>query len=263
MQVNRRIPTISVVIPTRNEAKNLYHLLPLIPPEVTEIILVDGHSIDDTIQVAQTLRPDIQIIEQEGKGKGDAMRLGFAASTQDIVVMLDADGSADPAEIMTFAQALINGGDFAKGSRFIKGGGSHDITLLRRLGNLGLCVLVNILFKERFSDLCYGYNAFWRRCLDDIRLDGDGFDIEAQLCIQMHKAGFTLIEVPSMEHARIHGESNLNTFKDGWLVLKVILREWLYRGSTRFVPNRKSQEAAHVPDESHVSPVEEVILSQH
>src|SRR5437660_2179508 len=134
MQENRQSPRISVVIPTRNEAENLHYVLPYIPSIVSEIILVDGHSTDDTIAVAQQLMPAIHVIRQIGRGKGDALRIGFAACTGDIIVMLDADGSADPNEIPRFVEALIRGNDFAKGSRFIEGGGSRDISFLRGLG---------------------------------------------------------------------------------------------------------------------------------
>lgn len=226
MQISQEKLNVSVVIPARNEAKNLYHLFPYIPPNLSEIILVDGHSTDDTIAVAQKLCPHIHIIRQEGIGKGDAMRVGFAACTQDVIVMLDSDGSADPTEIPRFVQALEQGNDFAKGSRFLKGGGSQDITLLRHLGNMALCGLVNILFRERFSDLCYGYNVFRRRCLDAIDLDCTGFEIEAQLCLRIQRAGLRIVEVASIERSRIHGKSNLRTFRDGWRVLKTILHEW-------------------------------------
>src|SRR5439155_1081760 len=109
---------ISVVIPARNEAQNLYHVLPGIPPIVSEVILVDGFSTDDTIAIAQQLLPTIQIVKQVGRGKGDALRAGFAACTGDIIVMLDADGSTNPHEIPRFVEALLGGSDFAKGSRF-------------------------------------------------------------------------------------------------------------------------------------------------
>ena len=224
----QRYPRVSVVIPARNEAKNLQHVLPFIPSLVDEIVLVDGQSADDTIAVAQQLFPTICVIQQSGKGKGDALRIGFAACTGDIIVMLDADGSADPAEIPRFVETLIAGSDFAKGSRFVDGGGSHDITLLRRSGNYLLGKLVNLLFWTRFSDLCYGYNAFWKRCLDDINIDCDGFEIETLLNLRMHKARFKIVEVPSFEYSRVHGQSNLRTFRDGWRVLKTILQERLY-----------------------------------
>ena len=229
MQLSQGTLPVSIVIPARNEAKNLYHFLPSIPANIGEVILIDGHSTDDTIAVAQKLRPDIRIIRQVGKGKGDAMRVGFAACTQDVIVMLDGDGSADPAEIPRFVKALAQGYDFAKGSRFIKGGGSGDITPLRRAGNYALCGLVNLLFREHFSDLCYGYNVFRRDCLDRIVLDCTGFEIEAQLCLRVQKAGLKIVEVPSMESRRIHGQSNLRTFYDGWRILNVILHEWRHR----------------------------------
>ncbi len=229
MKNNQSHPSISIIIPTRNEEKNLYHLLPKLEFIASEIILVDGHSTDETVAVAQSLLPSIHIFRQEGHGKGEALRMGFAAATGDIIVTLDADGSADPEEIERFVEALKNNYDFAKGSRFLKGGGSVDLTWLRSLGNYGLCQLVNILFKRRFSDLCYGYNAFWRHCLEGIELDCSGFEIETQLSLRVHKAGYKIVEVPSFELRRIHGQSNLRTFRDGWRILRIILKEFRVR----------------------------------
>lgn len=225
MQENEQYPRISVVIPTRNEAENLYYVLPYIPSLVSEVILVDGHSTDDTVAVAQLLLPDIHIIHQVAHGKGDALRLGFAACTGDIIVMIDADGSTDPGEIPRFIDPLLKGNDFAKGSRFLKDGGSHDITPLRSLGNYGLGMLVNLFFGVRYSDLCYGYNAFWRYCLDFIQIDCDGFEVETLINIRIHKARLKITEVPSIERSRLFGQSNLRTFRDGWRVLKIIIKE--------------------------------------
>ena len=244
---NPIVPTISVVIPTRNEAPNLRHVLPYLPAMVTEVVLVDGHSVDDTIAEAQRLLPSIKVIEQVGKGKGDALRIGFAACTGDIIVMLDADGSADPAEIPRFVEVLLQGNDFAKGSRFIKGGKSHDITRIRRAGNDGLVLLVNLLFGTRFSDLCYGYNAFWRHCLDRITIDSDGFEIETLINIRIHLAGLKTTEVPSIEHQRIHGLSNLNAFRDGWRIWKLIWQERMRMKRQQVVPVTQQQR---IPEEA-------------
>ena len=219
-------PRVTVVIPAMNEAKNLPHVLPEIPNWVTEVILVDGHSVDDTVEVARRIRPSIRVISQEGRGKGAALRTGFDAATGDIIVMLDADGSTDPSEIGRYVEALLQGADFAKGTRYAQGGGSADITGIRSLGNRLLGCLVNILFGARYTDLCYGYNAFWTHCLPHMHVDCDGFEVETQINIRIAKAGLKVCEVPSFEGKRIHGESNLNAFRDGRRVLKTILREW-------------------------------------
>ena len=218
-------PTVSVVIPAKNEAANLPHVLPRIPAWVDEVVLVDGGSTDGTADVARRLRPAVRVLDQQGRGKGAALRTGFAAATGDVIVMLDADGSMDPAEIPAYVGLLLAGADFVKGSRFAQGGGTADMTALRRLGNWGLTRLVRALHGGRFSDLCYGYAAFWRRALPVLALASDGFEIETEMNLRALRGGLRVAEVPSFEAARVHGESNLRTFPDGWRVLKAICRE--------------------------------------
>jgi glycosyltransferase involved in cell wall biosynthesis len=218
-------PSVSVVIPTLNEAANLPHVLPRIPLWVAEIILVDSHSTDRTVEVARQLVPDIVVLEQERLGKGAALRSGFAAARGDIIVTLDADGSTDPAEIPAFVGALLGGADFVKGSRFAQGGGTDDMEWYRRLGNWGLLQLVRWRFGGRFTDLCYGYNAFWRHVLPYMNLGGsDGFEIETSMNIQAYRARLTVREVASREFRRLNGKSKLRTIPDGWRVLKTIIR---------------------------------------
>ena len=218
-------PWVSVVIPTLNEAENLPYVLPRIPNWVHEVILVDGHSTDDTIEIAQKLRPDVKIEIQAGQGKGDALRQGFEAASGDIIIMLDADGSTDPAEIPAFVGLLRAGADFVKGSRFLQGGGTEDMPFYRRLGNWGLMALVRLIFGGHYSDLCYGYNAFWSCYLPHLHPDTDGFEIETALNVRALRAGLKVMEVPSFEARRIFGESHLRTIPDGWRVLMTILRE--------------------------------------
>jgi glycosyltransferase involved in cell wall biosynthesis len=221
------IPRISVVIPTLNEARNLSHVFSSLPADLFEVIIVDGRSVDETIAVARRLRPDVRVVMQAARGKGDALACGFAASEGDIIVMLDADGSTDAAEMARFIDALLDGADFVKGSRFLPGGGSDDLTFTRRLGNGLLSGLVNRLFGTSYTDLCYGYNAFWSRCLPSLRVDCDGFEVETLLNIRAARAGLTIREVPSYELSRIHGASNLHVVRDGLRVLRTILRERL------------------------------------
>jgi glycosyltransferase involved in cell wall biosynthesis len=218
-------PTVSVVVPALNEEQNLPAVLPRIGHWVDEVILVDGNSTDRTCEVARQLLPDIRIIQQPAKGKGAALRAGFDAAVGDIIVMLDADGSTDPREIPVFVGALAAGADFVKGTRFAQGAGTTDMSLLRRLGNLFFVLAVRLFFGGKCSDLCYGYIAFWRRSLRKLDLDADGFEIETQINVQALAAGLRVTEVPSFEFKRIHGTSNLRTFRDGWRVLKIILRE--------------------------------------
>ena len=218
---------VSVVIPALNEAANLPHVLPFIPIWVDEVLLVDGYSTDQTVEVARSLLPDIRIVQQEGRGKGAALRSGFKAAASDIIIMLDADGSTDPGEIPAFVSALLAGADFAKGSRFAQGGGTADMPWYRRLGNWCFVMLVRLLFGGVYSDLCYGYNAFWADVLPVLKLDADGFEIETTMNVRALRAGLKVVEVPSFEDKRIYGEGRLKTIPDGWRVLKAIFREWL------------------------------------
>lgn len=219
--------TITAVIPTLNEEKNLPYVLPILPEEITEIIIVDGNSTDNTIQVARELCPHARIVTQGGRGKGNALCEGFEIATGDIIIHLDADGSTDPREIPIFLGALLAGADFVKGSRFVQGGGTSDMPRYRKLGNRALVIFVRLLFGGNYSDLCYGYNAFWRRHLSQLELDASGFEIETQLNVHALLAGLKVAEVPSFEFDRIYGASNLHAIRDGLRILRVIIRERL------------------------------------
>lgn len=234
-------PSVTVVVPAMNEEKNLPHVLPSIPEWVDEVILVDGNSKDNTIQVARDLMPDIRVVQQSGKGKGVALRDGFAAATCDIIIMIDADGSMAPSEMFSYVTALMNGADFVKGSRFMQGGGTDDMEFYRYLGNWGLTMMVRLLFGGNYSDLCYGYAAFWRRVLPELNLESDGFEIETEMNVRALKSKLKIVEVPSFEAPRIHGTSNLNTIKDGFRVLGTILKE-------RFLVHNHRAEKEEVSD---------------
>ncbi|HEX2313976.1 MAG TPA: glycosyltransferase family 2 protein [Thermomonospora sp.] len=216
-------PTVTAVIPTLNEADNLRWLMPRLTA-VDEIVIVDGESTDGTVEVALAIRPDAKIIVEPPRGKGAAMRTGMAAATSELIIMLDADGSMDPAEFDAFLALLCRGYDFVKGTRYGCGGGSDDLTGLRSLGNRLLTRTANLLYGQNWSDLCYGFVAMRRSAVERLCLRSTGFEIETEMCVNAVRAGLRIAEVPSHETERRYGESNLNTFRDGWRVLRTMVR---------------------------------------
>jgi glycosyltransferase involved in cell wall biosynthesis len=217
--------SVSVVIPTLNEERNIAWVLERLPDLATEVILVDGRSTDRTVDIARELRPDIKVVLESTPGKGAALRAGFAAASGDYIVMLDADGSMDPGEIERFVDAMRRGCEFVKGSRFAPGGGTSDISTIRRLGNGALRIAVNKLYRTHFSDLCYGYIGFHRDKLDVLRLRSTGFEIETEMTVRAVTTSLRIGEVASFEFERQHGESNLNAWRDGRRALRTLVRE--------------------------------------
>jgi len=220
-------PRVSVIIAALNEEESLGHVLRNLPRGIFEVILVDGNSTDRTVERAVEALPDIRVVQQPGRGKGDALRAGFDAATGDIVIAIDADGSTNPREIPAFVGALLSGADYVKGSRFMPGGGTEDMTFTRKLGNFGLNTLTGILFGTRYTDLNYGFTGFWRRDLNRLDLRSTGFEIETEMNIRAAVAGLRVVEVASFECNRIGGEAHLVPLTDGWRVLKEIFRQRL------------------------------------
>ena len=226
--------TVSVVIPTLNEAGNLPYVLNTIPQWVDEVILVDGRSTDDTERIARLLHPGVKVIHELTRGKGAALKAGFRAATCEYIVALDADGSMDGNRVGDFSDALAAGADYVKGSRFAPGGGSADITSFRRFGDAGICFLMRLFFGARFSDATYGYFAVRADRVDHLDINSDGFEVETLINIHAHRAGLKIAEVPCFEGNRIHGESNLSAFKDGLRIARCIVMEKVrgHRGVT-------------------------------
>jgi len=231
--------TVSVVIPTLNEAGNIGTVLRQLR-SFEDIVLVDGFSEDGTIEIALTVRPDITALQRRPRGKGDALRAGFAAASGDVIVIMDADGSMDPGEVGVFMSVMELGFDLVKGSRLACGGGSHDLTTVRWLGNAALCKVANTLFHTHWTDLCYGYLAFRRSCLPRLALTADGFDIESQILGHAALAGLRIAEVPSIEMPRRTGDSHLNARKDGTRILRAML-------AARFAPRARRSAVALRP----------------
>ncbi|MFE6407452.1 glycosyltransferase family 2 protein [Streptomyces sp. NPDC057837] len=228
---------MSLVVPARDEARNIPWVFEQIPDCVDEVILVDGDSRDATVHMARHCLPAVRHVRQSGPGKGNALRTGFLAATCDYIVMLDADGSMTPAEIPHYLHFLDNGYDFVKGSRFIAGGGSLDITRFRRLGNRTLLAAANHLYHTSLTDLCYGFCAFRRSFLDDLDLHSSGFEIETEMITHALRSGLRIAEVPSLESPRRSGRSHLHALSDGRRVLRVLLSE---RPGARSAPPGRS-----------------------
>jgi glycosyltransferase involved in cell wall biosynthesis len=227
--------TVTVVAPYRNEARNLPAFIERIPDWIDEVIFVDGSSTDGSSEVIARLMPSAKQVQQPGTGKGLALAYGMLHATSDIVVAIDTDGSMDPSTCGHYIQPLLDGADLVKGSRYLPGGGSEDLTILRSAGNRCLTASANVLFGQRWSELCYGYFALWTQHLTVLEIDqlvqfaeiedsparfyGSGFEIETLMFCRAARRSLGVVEVPSFEKPRAHGQSNLRTFRDGLRVV--------------------------------------------
>lgn len=219
-------PKITALICTLNEEKNLPYVLPRIPGFVNEILLVDGHSTDNTLAVARELIPEITILQQPGKGKGDALWYGIRQAAGDIIVTLDADGATDPAEMSRFIEPLLNGYDFVKGSRFTRGVPGHK-PWYRILGNFIITFTFNAVFRKRFTDLCSGYNAFKKSAVTAALepWPADGYENEPFINSRITRKRIKVIEIGHEEKARVEGEVKELSWRQGRKAIKSILRE--------------------------------------
>jgi glycosyltransferase involved in cell wall biosynthesis len=222
--------SVGVLIPARNEEKNIKEVIFRLKNLGYEnVIVVDGCSEDGTLEMAK--ENGAKVVRQDGLGKGNAVRqvLSNGYFDVDALVLMDADGSMAPEEIPIFMRALNSGADVVKGSRFMKGGSSYDMSLMRRIGNGLLMICTNILFSTRYTDLCYGFAVFSRQAVEKLApiLRSQNFEIEAEIFIKAAEIGLTVKEVPSTEFKRRYGSSKLNWIKDGVSIFGRIIREFI------------------------------------
>lgn len=227
-------PRVSLILPTLNEAEGMADILPRIPDTVDQVIVVDGNSTDDTRAVVRRLRPDALLVVQRGRGKGNALKHGLAVADGDIIVTMDADASMSPEDIGTFVAELVAGADFVKGSRILPGAGSADFTKLRWFGNHLLTAATNALFGAQYTDITYGYNAYWRSTIHHLGCLADGFEFEIQAAVRATMLGMHTAEVATHEAARVGGESKLRPVADGMAILRLLMAEASHQRAARF-----------------------------
>ena len=234
MNRKKGYPPVSVIICTLNEEKSLPYVLPKVPDWVDEVLLVDGHSTDKTIEIAIKLCPKIRVLYQSGKGKGDALKLGINAARGEIIITLDADGETPPEEIERFIRPLLAGNDFAKGSRLFRRR-PPKMPAYRWFGNKVLACTCNILYGTRFSDICCGYNAFWKSNYLKLNLSPGkneiGCSMEQQMIVRAKKAGMKIQEVPINSEGRIAGKSVIGSVRQS---VKQGFRDWFLIIGERF-----------------------------
>jgi len=216
---------ISIVVPTLNEEGNIRHMLEGVSKVMRdkerryELIVVDGHSKDHTVDIARGFGARILY---ENIGKGNALALGLRAAKGDVIISMDADLSHIPEELNLLIAGVEAGYDVCMGSRFASGGGSDDMPRFRRFGNSIFVHLVNVFYGSHYSDMCYGYRSFSRKAVSSMHLTEKGFGVETEINILAKKANLSVIEVPSFEKKRETGEAKLKSFKDGWVILRTI-----------------------------------------
>jgi dolichol-phosphate mannosyltransferase len=211
-------PRITLVIPAKNESASIGEVIARAKPYVDEILVVDGHSTDGTREVSKAL--GARVISDNGKGKGDGIRVGIREARGDILVFMDADESHAPEDIPKLVQPLIQGkADMVIGSRMT--GGSDELhgdlsRFIRMTGSHILLLMINYRWNVRLTDCQNGFRAIKTAVARKIGLREDIHTIEEEMVMKCLKKGFVVSEAPCHEYARKHGTSTLN-LKSTWL----------------------------------------------
>ena len=215
---------VAIIIPTLNEEKNLLRIISNLIHLNYRLVFVDGKSTDNSLSVIRTLCPDVTVLIQKGEGKGSAIIEALNHIEEEFVLTIDADGSHDTNEIDRFIRKLNEGFDVVAGSRYLRGGGSEDLTAVRKIGNKVLVKITNVLYGSRLTDLCYGFRAYRTECLRSLDLKCSGFNIDAEIMAKSLKSGLKVAEVPSFERRRQFGNSKMHALRDGLRILSTIVK---------------------------------------
>lgn len=224
----------TVLIPTYNERENVEKVLAGVKAQgVDEILVVDGHSTDGTGELVTRL--GYTLVLQEGKGLGDAIKTGIKKASGDVIIIVDADGSHNTADIPKLLAKISEGYDLVVASRyisapkvkglFVTGSSSYDDTFIRAIGNRTFTWMTRTFYKVPVHDILMGFKAFRKSIFEKVVLKETGQQFDAEIIIKAQKAGYKLAEVPTVEYRREFGESKLSVPYHGFKVLWVIIRE--------------------------------------
>jgi glycosyltransferase involved in cell wall biosynthesis len=217
---------LSIVVPAKDESKNLEFILPTLKKYSNDIIVVDGHSNDDTQNVCK--KNNVSFVLDNKLGKGDAQRIGVDLAKNNIIIFFDSDGSHDYDDInILFDKIQLNEADLVICSR--KKGGSYDLTsnisfigFVRSTGCDFLTLIFNKVFKKNFSDILYSLKAIKKNKFLEIKTTENGFGIEIDILIKSIKKKLTIVEIPSREKSRVHGNSKLNTIVGIYFIFQIL-----------------------------------------
>lgn len=232
----RKSPRVSVIIPVRNEAGNVGRLVQEVPEMGggTELIFVEGHSTDESYAglrrvVGRRAGRDLRLLRQSGKGKGDAVRLGFSAARGDILVIYDADLTVPPVDLPRFVEAVASGRvDFANGVRLVYPMEGEAMRFLNFLGNKFFSLAFTWLLGQPVKDTLCGTKALWRRDYERIAAqrsyfgDFDPFG-DFDLLFGAAKLGLRIVDIPVRYRARTYGTTNIQRWQHGWLLLRMVM----------------------------------------
>lgn len=223
-----KIKITSLIIPALNEEGCIGKTIVEIPRNfIDEIIVIDGHSTDNTINEAkEVLGPNDRVIIQKRKGWGAALREAFELASGEIVIVMDADGSQNPKDITSLLERLDSETKFAMASRYKAGGKSEDDTLIRGFGNWLFTKLTNLIHGTGVTDVLYFFFAIHRKNIAKLNLQSAGYEICIELMVKVKQAGLQIEEVPVTERPRLQGESKVNAFWDGLRILRAILHKY-------------------------------------
>ncbi len=217
LTMNHTVSSYSIVVPARNEGKTIGDVLEIVRHMTDDLIVVDGHSSDETVVVAK--RYGARVVQDNGRGKGDAIRVGLARVRYPVTVLIDADGSHEPKDIPELVAPIVAGeADLVMASRML--GGSEELfgsvaEVARLMGSLVISLSINYRYGVRLTDYQNGFRAIRTEVGRTIGLSSDISTIEQEMAMKCLQQGYRVIEIPSHEYRRKGGVSKIDIWRVG------------------------------------------------